>query len=211
MNPRHRPFALAIAVIAWSGLVLQVVTSLQRSARDGSSPGLGLWQLAGYFTILTNLLVALAFTALVSDDAAAPRSWWRHPGVLSALTVHIVFVGIAYSVLLRSTWQPHGLEIVADEIVHDIVPLLVLVFWWRFVPRGVLQYRQLVRWLAYPLAYLLYALGRGAVEGWYPYYFINVTTMGFPATLATAGAITLTLAAMSALLVFVDRRLGAAT
>lgn len=218
MTPRARSFARVIALIAWAGLVLQVVTAVQRGTASGTTPSLELWRLLGYFTILTNTIVAVIFTVVgtqPADDArtvvgGAPSEmpWWSRPGFLSALTVHIVFVGVAYSVLLRSSWQPHGLEIAADEIVHDIIPLMVLVYWWRHVPKGTLAVAQLPRWLAYPLAYLLYVLARGAAEGWYPYYFLDVSRLGYAGTLRVAFAIMLVLSVMSLTVLMIDRRLS---
>lgn len=206
----RRTFATTIAVITWIGLALQVITAVQRAQREGSSALVLLWQLSGYFTILTNTLVAVIFTALARAEASAPAPWTSRPGVLSALTVHILFVGIAYSVLLRNTWHPQGLDFVADEIVHDVVPLLVLVFWVRHVPKGTLRFGQLPTWIAYPTAYLVYALGRGAIEGWYPYYFIDVGTLGYATTFKVAAMIMGAMIAMCAMLIAADRRLGRA-
>ena len=98
-------------------------------------------------------------------------------------------------------------NIAADELVHDIVPLLVLLFWWRFAPKGTLRVSHIVSWLGYPAGYLAYSLARGAAEGWYPYYFLDVNTLGYPAVLKVSGLITVAIVLMSALLVAVDRRL----
>jgi hypothetical protein len=43
-----------------------------------------------------------------------------------------------------------------------------------------------VRWLAYPVGYLVYALARGAVDGWYPYYSLDVGALGYAPALANA-------------------------
>lgn len=203
----RRSAATIVAVIAWVGLLLQVVTTVLRAHRDGTSAVIGLWQLAGYFTISTNMIVAVLFTLLARARQGMGIAWASSPGVLAATTVHILFVGIAYSVLLRNTWHPQGLDFVADEIVHDIVPILVLVFWWRFAPKGRLRFGQLPNWLAYPAAYLVYALTRGAIEGWYPYYFIDVTAQGYPATLQVAGTIMLAMILMCAGIIALDHRM----
>ena len=206
----RRSAASVVAAVCWIGLILQLVTSLLRSQREGTSALHGLWQLAGYFTITTNTIVAVVFTILARARQGTGIQWASTPGVLAATTIHILFVGIAYSVLLRGTWHPQGLDFVADEIVHDVVPLLVLLFWWRFAPKGRLRYAQLPNWLAYPAAYLAYALTRGAIEGWYPYYFIDVKAMGYPATLRVAGAIMAVMIVMCAGLIALDRRLDTA-
>ena len=155
---------------------------------------------------LSPLVVAsqlwIPFTALVA---------WRLLGetmsVPAVLGLIVAFVGVAYSALLRSTWHPKGLSIAADELVHDIVPLLVLLFWWRFAPKGTLRVSHIVSWLGYPAGYLAYSLARGAAEGWYPYYFLDVNTLGYPVVLKVSALITVAIVVMSALLVAVDRRL----
>ncbi|MEZ5420482.1 MAG: Pr6Pr family membrane protein [Vicinamibacterales bacterium] len=43
-----------------------------------------------------------------------------------------------------------------------------------------------MRWLAYPVAYLAYALTRGSVDGWYPYFFIDVAAIGYGRALTNA-------------------------
>ena len=203
----RRSAAAFVAACCWAGLVLQVVTALMRAQARGTPALHELWLLVGYFTITTNLVVAVLFTVLARARQGALTAWASRPGVLAATTVHIAFVGVAYSALLRSTWHPKGLSIAADELVHDIVPLLVLLFWWRFAPKGTLRVSHIVSWLGYPAGYLAYSLARGAAEGWYPYYFLDVNTLGYPAVLKVSGLITVAIVVMSALLVAVDRRL----
>ncbi len=203
----RRSAATVVAVTCWTGLALQAVTSVLRSQIAGTSVLHGFWLLVGYFTITTNVIVAVLFTIVARSRPGRWTEWTNRPGVLSATTIHILFVGVAYSVLLRSTYHPKGLSIVADELVHDVVPLLVLLFWWRFVPKGTLAFPQLVTWLGYPALYLVYSLGRGAAEGWYPYFFLDVTKLGYPVVAQVSGMITAALAVMSAILIAVDRRL----
>jgi hypothetical protein len=38
-------------------------------------------------------------------------------------------------------------------------------------------------WLAYPLAWLVYTLVRGASTDWYPYPFVNVDQLGYDGVL----------------------------
>jgi hypothetical protein len=37
----------------------------------------------------------------------------------------------------------------------------------------VLAFRETILWMAFPLAYVTYALIRGAIVNWYPYFFVN--------------------------------------
>ena len=59
-----RSAAALIAAIAWAGLALRTYITIVEFTSAGDSVGAGLWHLAGYFTIWTTILVALAMTAV---------------------------------------------------------------------------------------------------------------------------------------------------
>ena len=72
--------------------------------------------MAGYFTILTNALVA-AHMLLVALH-------WRISAARAAgLLLSIVMVGLVYHTLLARLWQPDGLLAWADLGLHTGVPL----------------------------------------------------------------------------------------
>jgi hypothetical protein len=41
--------------------------------------------------------------------------------------------------LLRHLWHPQGWQFIADELLHDVMPLLFLGYWWFCVPKGTLR------------------------------------------------------------------------
>ena len=57
MNPRIA--AAMLAALAWTALLLQLFLSLRLSLANGSGIVHGLWTYLAYFTVLTNLLVAV--------------------------------------------------------------------------------------------------------------------------------------------------------
>ena len=61
--------------------------------------------------------------------------------------------------------------------------------------------RDPVRWLAYPVAYLVYALTRGAFDDWYPYFFIDVVSLGYPRVLMNAALLSVGMLAAGSLVV----------
>ncbi len=170
--------AVLIALAAWLGLTLQYVAT---SSNEGSALR-ALWILADYFTILTNLAIAAVFTGIV----LARR---RDARLLAGLTLAILLVGIVYAILLRPTDHPHGIARVANSIMHIVTPILVSLFWLAFVRKGVLRSYDPFVFVAFPLAYLFYALARGAAEGRYPYPFLNVAKIGLQRALENAGMI----------------------
>ena len=76
-------------------------------------------------------------------------------------------------------WSPEGLQRVADELLHVVIPLVFIVYWYLFAPKGGLGWKNAFPWLIYPLVYAIFVLFRGALSGFYPYPFIDVNTLGY--------------------------------
>jgi hypothetical protein len=139
--------------------------------------------------VLTNTLVVVVLSyAVVHRDSAAKR-FFLAPKVSSAIAVSIVLVSLAYNLLLRHLWQPEGFQFIADELLHDVMPLLFVVYWWRCVPKGALRFKHIGLWVLYPLVYFAYVLLRGDLLGQYQYPFIDVGTLGYPQVFMNAGGI----------------------
>ena len=136
-----------------------------------------------YFTILTNILVALSFTALLLRQGSSWRRFFSRPGVLTAIAVYIAVVGIVYNLVLRALWKPEGLQRMVDELLHTVIPLLYIVFWLINVSHSALSWKAILSWLIYPFIYFLYVLAGGALSGFYPYPFVNVREHGYGAVL----------------------------
>lgn len=201
MTQRYRPLATLGAVLGWFALALQ----LWMSIRQAGSFLAGVWLLLGFYTILTNLLVAMALTATAIGPTGAVTRFFVRPGVQTALAMSITIVGLIYNVLLRGLWHPEGWQLLADVIVHDVMPVLYLVYWWLAVSKRDLRWHQVLVWQSYPAAYFLYVLLRGARDGWYPYPFLDVRTLGYPGVLIDACFVLLAFIAVGLVLVALGR------
>lgn len=133
-----------------------------------------LWRMAGYFTVLTNVLVALVFAARALGARIGPR---RDLALLSA----ILMVGAVYHLVLARLWSPVGLAWWADQGLHTAVPLAAAAWWLGWADKR-LGWQAVPLALAWPTAYLTLALLRGAFSGWYPYPFIDATVL-YPTTI----------------------------
>ena len=171
------------AVLGWAGLSIQMYLIFHSRWTLGASLLGGLMSFFSYFTILTNTLVATVLTCAVTARASAARRWFLQPWVSSGIAVSIAVVGLAYSLLLRHLWHPEGWQFVADELLHDVMPLLFLGYWWCCVPKGELRLRHIGVWMLYPMLYFAYLLLRGRLLGLYPYPFIAVDKLGYPQVL----------------------------
>src|SRR5271155_688868 len=101
-----RAYATIGALTGWFALVLQLYLMLAQA--DGSAGAVFgiVVTFFSFFTILTNLLVALVYTfvALRQDGGG----FFRRPSVQAATTVYIAIVSLCYHLLLRKLWHPEG-------------------------------------------------------------------------------------------------------
>jgi len=189
-------FAGTIALLAWAAVVIQFFLLMKNRT---AGPTETIIRFFSYFTILTNAIVAVSFSVLATGRRAIR--------VLTPVTVYIFIVGLVYQVLLRHTWSPTGLQMVVDELLHTIIPLLVLVYWWFYDDTRV-HYAQIPKWMLYPLLYLVFILSRGAVAGYYPYPFVNVAVLGLKQVLVNAALLLLVFLLVCILFVWLRARKG---
>ena len=168
-----------MAIIAWSALLLQLALSIALSRSNGMPISGAIVNYLSYFTILTNFLVAFSLTCSLCISNTAWGRFFSRATVQSALAVYIAIVGTVYALLLKQLWNPQGLQKVADISLHEIVPVLYVLYWVAVVSKTSLAWKSVFPWLAYPAAYFCYSLVRGALTGWYPYPFMDVTANGY--------------------------------
>lgn len=175
----HTILLIFIAVCAWFGVILQFATIVPGWLQQGKSMSESLVQFFSYFTILTNLMVAITTSAALLFPHSAFGKFCAKPSTITAVTLYIVVVGLVYNTVLRPLYHPQGWAQVADETVHSAVPMLYVIYWLFFALRGVLYWTNAIYWLLYPLLYLLYTFTHGAVSGYYPYPFMDVKAIGY--------------------------------
>lgn len=191
-----RIFAGIIAIIGWLSLVLQFILQMTSPITPEPSTIERFVRFFSYFTITTNIIVAVTMTAIAFFPATRFGEFFLRAGVQAAVASYISIVGVVYSLFLRSVWSPVGWQAVADHALHDLIPVLYVFYWLVFTPKNGIAWAAPLRWLIYPLAYVAYSLIRGAFAAWYPYWFVDVTTLGY------ATALTNTAFVLVAFLVF---------
>lgn len=194
--------AALLSMLAWAAVSLQFGLSLQLVRPQGGGIADALTIVFGYFTILSNLFVALTAGAA----ALAPGSRPASPMLRGCATTAIVVVGLGYHLLLRRIWDPQGWQWVADNLLHYAVPIAALAHWLWFPPQARLPRHAPLLWALYPVAYLAYALARGEWIDAYPYPFIDVPVLGYPRVFANAAGLLLVFLAAGALLRLAARR-----
>ena len=183
---KNKAMVIALAALAWFGVLLQLYLSLHSAIENGKGVVGGLVSYFGYFTIVTNLLVCISLTMPLLAPASSAGRFFARSDVTAGVATSIVFVGLAYHLLLRNVWNPQGLNLIADDLLHYVTPILFLAYWWFYFPKGALRWSYPLIWGLYPAAYLIYALIRGSIIGSYPYGFLDPSAIGYQRTMINA-------------------------
>ncbi len=203
-----RAWHAVTAVVAIAALVLQLVLVLQGGRVldevDPPSTGMRLYRLLAYFTIESNLLVAIAAVTLTRDPARDGRGWrvMRLAGLV-AITV----TAVVHFFLLRPLLDLDGLDWLSDKTLHMVVPALAVVGWLLFGPRPRITPRVVVLALLFPILWTAWTMVFGAVDGWYPYPFLDPAEDGWAAVVVAVIGITAFFLLLFAAYAFADRRM----
>ncbi|WP_143515488.1 Pr6Pr family membrane protein [Pseudooctadecabacter jejudonensis] len=162
---------LAAGAIAVAVAVTLAVRLTMTAQQNETSFWGAVWIDYRFFTIWTNTLVG-GVTAAFAMGRRLPD--WATAGA----AVSIGLVGSVYHTLLAAGRNLTGLDFVIDHMVHTVVPLGFIALWLWALPKTGLRWRHLAVWSAYPILYSVYAIARGAADGVYPYFFLNVPELG---------------------------------
>ncbi|MAS53649.1 MAG: hypothetical protein CMJ44_03300 [Pimelobacter sp.] len=204
-----RRFHALTATVAIVAVVLQLVLVIRGGqVLDEVEPpalGLRLARFVAYFTVQSNVLVAIASLTLALDPARDTRTWrvLRLAGV-----VGITVTGLVHYLLLRPLLDLDGADWAADKLLHMVVPIMALVGWVVFGPRPRITLGAVGWALAWPVAWLGVTLSVGALSGWYPYPFLDHREDGAAAVVVASLGVTLLFVALFALAAWLDRRLA---
>ena len=208
---RTRSIHVAVASVAAAAVLWQLLLVVQgRAVLDETVvPPLGsrLVNFLSFFTIQSNLLVLATSSALAVDPRRDGRLW--RAARMDAI-VGITVTALVHWFFLRPLLHLTGASFVVDKLLHVVVPLLAVAAWVLVGPRDQATHAVVLPALAWPLAWSVYTLGRGAATHWYPYPFLDADRLGYPRTLVNVAAVAVLLAAVSMLMAWLDSRLGRA-
>lgn len=196
------------ALIVWFGLGLQFYISTRQYMAQGRSVVGAIVQILSFYTIQTNMLIAVALTAILIKPASAWGRFFSRASVLTAITVYIIIVGLVYAVILKGIWEPKGLFKLTDDLLHTVSPVVFVVFWLVFVPKENIKWQRILSWAIFPFLYLIYSLIRGSITGDYPYDFINARMISYQQIAINSGLVLIAFLAISAAFIAISRLLN---
>lgn len=177
-------------VIGLAGLVLQFCITIPASMEAGRSLLGSIVFLFSFFTILTNIGAVLVHTSLLSSTGYAWLPAFAGPRVRAGVAIAIALVFIIYATVLAQLWQPQGLFLLCDVLLHYVTPVLFVLWWLIAGADGTTRWSDISWWMVYPIAYLIYALARAPFAGEVPYPFLDVAKNGAASVAVSALAVT---------------------
>lgn len=162
----------------------------------------GLWNQLFFFTTFSNVIVGVTCLMLALQPVRRSDAFhaWRVAGL-----VNIVITGVVFHLLLAGGAPNTGLAAFASTLQHTVNPILAVGGWLLVGPRGSFTRRRLLLSLCVPIAWVVVALVRGAVVDWYPYDFIDVSSLGYLRALANTGGVLVFWLVVAAVLFASDR------
>lgn len=194
-------------VIGAAALILQLSLTIPLRLADGDTLPAALVFYLSSFTILANLALVLIYA---SELWATPiLGWFRAPVTHGMMAAALALVAIFSHVLLAETWEPEGLGLVCDGALRYVTPALYILWWIATARHGKLGWSDVWSMLLPPTIYLVYVMARGALTGDYPYPILEADRLSYAEVALDALAVLLGLAALSTIVVGLDRLLGA--
>jgi len=208
MQNKLRPVYIALnALMLWFALGLQFYISTVDYIAKGRSFAGAIIQIISYYTIQTNLLIAVALTAILIAPASAWGKFFSRTPVLTAIAVYIIIVGLIYNTILKGLVPLEGLFKLTDFLLHTVSPIAYLIFWLFFVRKEVIYWSSILPWALFPLLYLIYCLIRGAIGGDYPYPFVNAAKFGYGQVAVNSVGVLMVFLVLSGILIGISRAL----
>ena len=177
----RKGYRMVYLLLCICGIILQYAHA---SMQGGNS----CLMLTAYYTMLTNIMCFVYFGYLVVVDREH-----ENPMVKGGIVMGIVLTGLGYHLLLSMADVSLGgtttpFFTFSNLCVHTFTPLLAIVDYLLFTPKGEYKWYYPFAWLVLPALYMIFIFIRAAVSsnvfyGYdgtsrYPYPFIDVDVLG---------------------------------
>jgi hypothetical protein len=173
-------YRILLAVVALTGIIFNLI-------------GRDILETFIFFTIQSNTLALIIITVNLVFMIKKKAMHEKAPILLTIkaiITMNLLITFIGFHFLLRPTMigdDPDGyLTSVENILLHYVVPIMMIIDYLIFDPKGYLTIKKVPLFLIYPYAYLIFAIVRAtfggvieAVGSRYPYFFLDVDYLGF--------------------------------
>lgn len=195
----NKLYSLLGFILVWFSLIAQFVIMIQTTQVNVFDT---IVRFFSFFTILSNILVALCFTAILFNFL----SFFKSCKTQLAIAVYISIVAIVYNIILRFIWEPTGLQRIIDELLHVVNPVIFVIYWFMNKNKVFISFKFIFKILVFPLIYLFSVLLIGNFSNYYPYPFLDVKTIGYVNVIINSLGITTAFAFISFLFLCICKR-----
>lgn len=205
MTTVGRVWAAVTALIVVAGIGIQLAVTA--NGHEGFFPDNPerVFNVFAYFTIQSNLLLGGTALMLAARPVRPESTLFRTLRLNGVLCIAVT--GIVYHAVLAGLDELHGWAAVTNFLLHTATPIVGVLGWLLFGPRGETDWR-IVGWsIVYPVLWLVFTLIRGAFVGFYPYPFVNVDEHGYGRVLLNCLLVAVLFLALAAGANTLDRRL----
>lgn len=134
-----------------------------------------------YYTILSNLLCFFYFIATLTTPLIRLKGAVVFTITVTMLIYHFLLVPAQFNM-----GNHEGIFSIGNLLVHYIIPILVIIDWIVFSPKGAFKTYDPLLWITIPLTYFIFILIRARLIGnipgtntRFPYPFINLDELGW--------------------------------
>ncbi|MBC7442607.1 MAG: Pr6Pr family membrane protein [Ramlibacter sp.] len=169
---------IAMGLLLFASIATQITDQLWNDAFVAT-------EYFGYFTIqssLMNVVVLLVGGSLAWRSRVDPQLL---TGVRMSVLTYAVVTGAVYNALLRNVVSDGFIGVGwPNEVLHVWAPIFIALDWILSPGRPSLAWKRLGYALIYPILWVVYALLRGTLTGFYTYPFLDPAQPGGPAGVA---------------------------
>jgi len=193
------------AILSWMALIGEFYFVVSHARENQFTTAEAIGRFFSYGTMLTNLLVAINMSIIALMPHSKAAKFFSSPFIATGIALYILMVLLCYNILLRQLNNPKGWQELDSELLHVVVPLLYSLYWFFFIPKKGLHWNHAFFWLVGPLLYFTFILLRGAIDGFYPYHFVDVKKEGMTRVLLTSVIAGIAIIAVGLLLIAMAR------
>jgi hypothetical protein len=183
------------------GLLIQIVVAVNADEGYFDGAAARIFNVFCYFTVQSNVIVGVTCLLLAIDPHRRSTVFkvFRLVGL-----VDIAITGVVYHVALADLQELTGEALIADQLLHTVVPIMAVVGWVMFGPREQISW-PIIGWAALiPAAWVVFTLIRGPIVDFYPYPFIDVDLHGYAVVMRNIALVGVVFGAFAALAKWLD-------
>lgn len=209
-NTAKTIYRVIFLILCEAGLVLQYACVMNNGINAVRT-------LTCYYTILSNIVCFLYFGYLLIKKPKVER-----PVIKGAVIMCIMLTCIVYHLLLSGNMESVSSSVVmnvANQLLHTVIPLMVLFDYFLFTPKGTFKSFDPLLWTLVPVVYLFFVLiraklsplrfvGFSPIPSRYPYPFMDFDLLGNGKATAMIFIIAIAYIALGYILYVIDRLLS---